>query len=84
VLLLSPLPVLEGGGSISSVDRIDDRPYFSAMSIWYKLYSLAVELCIKMLVMLLYELDHKREQQESKIELSISLLVLGRAPTEAI
>ena len=84
VLLLSPYSIRNGGGSIPSADLIIDRPYFIAMSIWFESHSVAVELCMKMLVILLYESDLKREHQNSEVKLSTSLLVLGRAPTEAI
>jgi len=56
-LWLSPHSIRNGGGSIASADRVDDRPYCSIADIWYYSCSLAVTLHILPMQMLLYDSD---------------------------
>ena len=58
-LWLSSHSFRNGGGSIASVDRIDDRPYFSITDIWYDSCSHAVILHILSIQMLLYDSDYE-------------------------
>ena len=58
-LWLSSHSVRNGGGSIASADRFDDRLYFSIADIWYYSRSHAVILHILTMQMLLYDSDYE-------------------------
>ena len=85
-LLLPSHSFGNGGGSISSVDRIDDRPYSSTMNIWYESLLHAVALSILSMMILLCDSDYEMGRHLAEVEFSTSasLSVLGRAAPEAM
>jgi len=85
-LWLSSHFIRNGGGSISSVDRIDDRPYSSTMNIWYESLLHVVALSILSMNILLCNSDYEMGRHLAEVEFSTSasLSVLGRAAPEAM
>ena len=75
-----PIPLGMGEDRLLEPIALTIGHFLLLWNIWHRSYSCAVELCIKNIVILLYESDHEREQLLSGMEFSVPayLLVLGR------